>query len=120
MTDPCPPGPWVGMTIDEILSHYGIVIINAPDVATDSFETASASSARGRLRAELLAREDNIADIMREAGMQYGLFPQIVAEVMAQVGLGTPISAEQRELVHQQWHTLMDELRERHERGEQP
>lgn len=64
------------------------------------------------LQERLLAREDNIADMLRLAGVQFGLFPQIVAEVLADVGLGTPISEEQRTLIRRQFVELMDQLRE--------
>jgi len=67
------------------------------------------------LRAALWEREDNIADTLRLAGVQFGLFPQIVAEVLAEVGVGTPISADQRELIRNQFNALMEQLRQQFE-----
>lgn len=65
---------------------------------------------RQQLTRALIAREDTMADMLRMAGMQFGLYPQIVAEVFAEVGVGTPVTAEQRVLIRQQFQTLMIEL----------
>lgn len=67
-----------------------------------------------QLIAQLIAREEAICDVLRLAGAQFGLFPQIVAEVLAEVGMGEPISAEQREMVRANFSTLMEHLREEH------
>ena len=78
---------------------------------------------REPLQAALLEREDSVCDLLRLAGQQFGLFPQIVAEVLAEVGMGSPISAEQREMVRNQFAALMEQLRQEHENGhegEQP
>ena len=64
----------------------------------------------------LVEREEGIADIMRVAGQSFGLLPQIVAEVFAQIHFGAPITDEHRQLVHQQFHTVIDQIR----RGEDP
>lgn len=76
-----------------------------------------------RIEKRLLDREDAICDLLRMAGIQFGLFPEIVAEVFAEVGLGSPIPSAQREMVRNQFTALMERLREEHERGhgtEQP
>jgi hypothetical protein len=65
----------------------------------------------------LTSREDAIADILRLAGVQFGLFPQVVAEVLAEVGLGTAVSPEQRQFIRVQFNQLMQRLRA--EYGEQ-
>ena len=78
---------------------------------------------RRNLHADLVAREDMVCDLLRLAGQQFGLYPEIVAEVFAEVGLGSPISDAQREMVRNQFTALMERLREEHERGhgtEQP
>lgn len=62
------------------------------------------------LRAMLVTREDLMADHLRLAAQQFGLMPQIVAEVVAQLGLGTPLSEEERLLVHQNFVTLMEQI----------
>jgi hypothetical protein len=62
------------------------------------------------LSAALIEREDTIADQLRMAGMQFGLFPQIVAEVLAEVGLGTPPSPEARQEIRNQFTALMEEI----------
>lgn len=64
------------------------------------------------LRAMLRTREDLMADHLRLAAQQFGLMPQIVAEVVAQLGLGTPLSAEERALVQQNFIALMEQIAE--------
>lgn len=63
------------------------------------------------LMALLIAREDNMADHLRLAGAQFGLLPWIVAEVVAELGLGTPLSDEERQMVRQNFVNGMEELR---------
>lgn len=67
----------------------------------------------------LLAREDHVVDVLHSAGMQFGLFPQIVAEVLAEVGLGHPRSAAERQMLRDQYRNLMLAI-ERAQRGEGP
>lgn len=55
-------------------------------------------------------REDNMADLLRLAGVQFGLFPEIVAKVLTDIGLGTPLSPEAREHINQQFVALMERL----------
>jgi len=72
------------------------------------------------LKQALMDREDNIADMLRLAGAQYGTFPQIVAEVLCQAGLGTPPSAEERLMIHNQFHAVIEELRRQFGIGDEP
>lgn len=72
-----------------------------------------------RLVAALREREDNIADLLRMAGLQFGLFPQIVSEVLAESGLGTPVPAEEREMIRAQFVALMEQIAAAN-RGEGP
>ena len=72
------------------------------------------------LKQALLDREDNIADMLRLAGAQFGTFPQIVAEVLCQVGLGTPLPQEERSMIHQQFHAVIEELRRQYGLGDEP
>lgn len=67
---------------------------------------------KAALTTALLAREDEVADRLRLIGAQFGMFPQIVAEALAEVGLGTPLSPEERALVHSQFHLLMTQLQQ--------
>lgn len=69
------------------------------------------------LGASLLSREDAIADSLRMAGVQFGLYPQIVAEVLAEVEMGTPPNEEERALIRAQFVNLMEELRRQHGGG---
>jgi hypothetical protein len=59
----------------------------------------------------LTAREDQIADYLRLAGAQFGMYPWIIAEVLAQIGLGTPPSEDERTLIRRQFIEGMEELR---------
>lgn len=70
------------------------------------------------LVAALIEREDTMADMFRMAGMQFGLYPQIVAEVFADVGIGTPVDENQRAMIHQQFVTLMQELQQQFGQGQ--
>lgn len=65
---------------------------------------------RVALRTLLLVREDGMADHLRLAAQQFGMYPEIVAEVMAEVGLGTPVSDEARMLIRNNFVTLMRRL----------
>lgn len=58
----------------------------------------------------LVEREDLMADMLRMAGMQFGVYPQIVAEVFAEVGIGSPVDGGQRQLIRHQFVQLMEEL----------
>lgn len=62
------------------------------------------------LEAALIQREDLIGDFLRMAGQRFGLFPQIVAEVLAETGLGTTPTPEVREMIHRQFHELMAQI----------
>lgn len=74
---------------------------------------------RERMYESLVNREDAMAEVMFLAGMQFGLFPQIVAEVLAEVGLGTPKSEDEREMIRHSFTNLMEQLR-RAQSGEGP
>ena len=77
------------------------------------------SEQKVHLVAALVEREQAMADTLHQAGMQFGLFPQIVAEVLAQVEMGEPITTEQRALIHGQFHQLMEQIAMA-QRGEGP
>lgn len=70
------------------------------------------------LVSRLYAREDAMVEVMHLAGVQFGLFPQIVAEVLAEVGIGSPVSAEQRQLIRDNFNRLMEQLAREHGLGE--
>lgn len=72
------------------------------------------------LKGALLNREDGMKDVLNLAGAQFGLYPFIVAEVLAQVGLGTPLSEEERTYIRQEFVAGMENLRAAIENGEQP
>ena len=65
----------------------------------------------------LVERENVMADMFRMAGMQFGLYPQIVAEVFAEVGIGTPVDETQRLMIRAQFTALMEELQRQHGGG---
>ena len=74
---------------------------------------------KAHLTAALVGREQAMVDTLHQAGMQFGLFPQIVAEVLAQVEMGESIPTEQRALIHSQFHQLMEQIAMA-QRGEGP
>lgn len=69
-----------------------------------------------QLEAALMKREDEIADALRLNGLQFGLYPEIVAEVLATIGIGTPPDEFARVMIRQQFETLMRRLHEEHQR----
>lgn len=87
-------------TLDEVLANYTV---------TDP---------EGLKRA-LIAREDGMKDILSLAGAQFGLYPFIVAEVLAQVGLGSEPSEEERGYIRQQFTAGMEELQAQYRTGQQ-
>jgi hypothetical protein len=60
----------------------------------------------------VLAREDSIADILRLAGTQFGLYPEIVAKVLMDAGLGTPPTDEVRAMLNRQFADRLAWMRE--------
>lgn len=75
------------------------------------YQVDNSDASRLALHAELVAREAALCDMLRMAGAQFNLFPQVVAEVLAEVGLGAPMSADERELIRTQFTGLMEQLR---------
>lgn len=72
---------------------------------------------KAHMVAALVEREDGIADILRLAGAQFGMYPQIVAEVLAEAGLGSPLAEPERAMVRRQFIELMEQLRVQFEQG---
>ena len=64
------------------------------------------------LEAALMEREDGMADLLRLAGAQFGVYSEIVSEVLAQIGIGTPLPEDQRQYIRQQFIALMTRLRD--------
>ena len=67
---------------------------------------------RAVLVASLIERENIMADQLRSLGQQFGLYPEIVAESLASVEMGSPLDEVTRAYVRQQFVDLMDRLRE--------
>jgi hypothetical protein len=83
-------------TINEILRAHGVA--SAP------------------LEAALVEREDEIADLLRLNGQQFGVYPEIVAEVIVGIGLGSPPDETVREMIRRQFVDLMERLQEEYRR----
>jgi precorrin-3B methylase len=62
------------------------------------------------LIAALEARENDMADVLRLNAVQFSLFPEIVAEVLAAVEMGGPMTTEQRAMIHSNFHIRMERL----------
>lgn len=73
---------------------------------------------RAALTGALIERENQMADMFRLAGMQFGLFPQIVAEVFAEVGIGSPVDDTQRAMIRDQFVALMSQLEQQFREGQ--
>lgn len=63
------------------------------------------------LTSNLVERENLMADMFRLAGIQFGLYPWIMAEVFADVGIGTPPDETTRAMIRTQFVHGMEELR---------
>lgn len=64
------------------------------------------------LVADLIAREDQIGDFLRVAGSQLAVYPELVAKVLADAGLGTPVDADTKALLDQQFVDRVNWLNE--------
>lgn len=82
------------------------------EVVTRHLNDSDSEPARDALVADLIEREDLIADQLRVAGSQLGTFPELVAKVLADVGLGTPVSEEQMVYLNQQFTARVAWLQE--------
>lgn len=104
-------------------ADHGVPVVTAPtlDDVLDRWRSTydQYPDAMAELKSVLLAREDAIVGLLHLAGMQFGLFPQIVAEVLAQVGLGTPKGEEERAMIRASFTHLMEEI-QRAQRGDGP
>jgi hypothetical protein len=65
----------------------------------------------------LTEREERMADLLRMAGHQFGLYPWIVAEVFAQVGIGVEPDVTTRAMIRTQFEQGMEELARQHREG---
>lgn len=96
---------WPEVTsIDHVLNQWREASSDADMVG------ALSSSAWEDLQERLLAREDNIATILRLAGTQFGAMPGFVSEVVVLSGLGTPPTDEERQVIHDAFHRDYEEL----------
>jgi hypothetical protein len=94
--------------VNSLESIHDTIARVAPEVTAEQ---------RQPIVAALVAREESMADMMRMAGLQFGLYPQIVSEVFAEIGVGEPISEQQRTMIRSQFTALMEDLQRQH--GEQ-
>lgn len=72
------------------------------------------------LVAALVEREDEVADMLRLAGIQFGVYPAIVAKVFKDVGLGTPPDETLAALIDAQFVALMEAFQRAHDQGTPP
>lgn len=70
-----------------------------------------------QLIADLYQREDLVADFLRLAGTQLGTFPEFVAKVLTDAGLGTPVSTEEQAYLNQQFAARMEWLQQQFRQG---
>lgn len=69
----------------------------------DKHRTLIGDQVADELIRDLIHREDLIADMLRTAGAQLGTFPEFVAKVLADVGLGEPVTPEHHQYLNQQF-----------------
>lgn len=84
-------------------------------IATIAEVVAQEHESPEALVAALVEREEYIKQVLTLAGAQFGLRPFIVAEVLAEVGLGNALSEEERAYVHQTYIHGMEQLQAEYE-----
>src|SRR5262245_57311002 len=67
----------------------------------------------------LVAREEAIVGLLHLAAMQFGMYPQIVAKVILDVGLGAPKSEPEKQMIEGAFVHLMQQIEAAH-RGDGP
>lgn len=69
---------------------------------------------RAEMIETLVAREDAIADALRMAAAQFGMYPEIVAKVLMDVEMGSMalVSPETQNLINGQFNALMERLQQ--------
>jgi hypothetical protein len=89
------------------------------DVVARHFDESEDEENRAqRLIDALIEREDRIADALRIAGTNLGTFPELVAKVLADVGLGSPVDAETKALLDMQFVQRVNWLNEQFRRNQ--
>lgn len=90
-----------------------------PTVAeiVDRHRNLIGSTIANEMIAALQDREDNMADLIRLAGVQFGTFPELVAKVLMDVGLGTPPDEALRNHINEQFAGRMEWLRQQFGQG---
>lgn len=69
-----------------------------------------------RVEFALVEREAAVADYLREAATAFNLYPQIVAKVLMDAGMGRTVSDQERKLIDAGFAALMQQVREEWER----
>lgn len=64
------------------------------------------------LHEALLAREEELVGVLAINAVQFGVHPEIMAEVFAAIGIGRPKSDEEKALIHATYVAHMERLRE--------
>ena len=97
-----PAGKRIGMvrylvvfTLDEMRVEMAMSNVSIADIVNQHYADPATPPPES-LTAALVQREQAMADLLRMAGVQFGMYPQIVAEVLAEIEMGEPISVEQR------------------------
>lgn len=85
-------GPTIAQVVDHCLAEH-----------TDDLRTA--------LIEELISREQGIATTLSVIGIEnFGLHPEFIADVFAQLGVGEPLTTEERTMIHENAVRHMQEL----------
>lgn len=94
-----------------------------PPVATveqimDKYRNLTGDTVADQIKADLYAREDELADRLRVIATHLGTYPEFVAFVLAEQGLGTPADETTMEFLHAGFHRRMAWLQEQFRGGE--
>lgn len=69
----------------------------------DKYRNLIGEQVASEMEADLLAREDEVADTLRQMGTQLGTYPEFVALALVDAGLGTPPTEEMHTYLRQQF-----------------
>ena len=78
----------------------------------DKYRNLIGDQVAEQMIADLIAREDMLADGLRMAGSQLGTFPEFVAKVLADIGLGTPVEPEVQQHLNAQFAARLEWLQQ--------
>jgi hypothetical protein len=91
------------MTVQGIPNFGGEDQVTVAEIVDTALRERIGDEAADEVIRLLVQREDMMADNLRLAATQLGTFPELVAKVLADVGLGTPVDDTTKTMLDQQF-----------------